>query len=199
MCGDIYMKTEWINTIASLVYLYGIVHTKNLCEVLPHYTKEKITRNALTPYLIETSKQHPDLIKDGDFLYRKDLEKEYAFKLYRESKKKPYYFPGNSELQNYQNLQSVPLNDTHLSFMRLLKQMQPEIHAEALMKEVIAMIQKDASIQSIMYMFLDKGVIIKDPKQVKVFSDALVLVFNHTRIYKNHGYTPAELAEIYKK
>lgn len=184
--------------ITSAVYFYGIVHTKNLCDIVSHYTKTKVTRSQLQPYLNAIETTNPDLVRFDDFLFRKDLTKEYALQLYKENKKKPYYFPENNVFLSFHNLECILYHDAHKNFVHFLQTIAPSCKQDELLHQTIQLIQTGAGIQTIMQMFLQEGILLNSDQDIKTFSNLLVDVFQYTHIYKNHGYTPNDLANLLK-
>lgn len=189
--------------------LYGIIHLRNLIQILKHYENESFTRTQLDVVMQKNISEHMIISYKNGFLFQKDVFEylEDGIEMYKSEEQKPYYLPEKKEFLKY--VSSCYYEKTtyteKLSLYLHKKAKRSEYsyigideYLKITMEQVMLAIQSNHDMATVMQSLLEFDIDINNQEELQEFGDILMEVFNHTRMIINHGHTPYELKDLYQ-
>lgn len=194
------------------VNLYGVVARKELVEIFNLYEERKTGFDEMYEMLRSFSSMgfgfalwerdslvHEAIVGDPDEQFR-NYEEYDAFiqALSNEAAGKPRYLPPRKKFLRYSNLNYIE-ETLPLSLFRdyLGREVLGDTDKAADITDTLALnFRRGVDYKSALKFLEDKGALDTDFKRAEALVNYMVIFYNNTRIWANHGYTPDEL---YKK
>lgn len=170
--------------------LYGIVHVRQLCDIVAHYTAEKPTRTQLRA-LLEQEDWTPFRTEQG-FIYRPDVFDSLQGwdTVLRHAKNKPFWLPPLPEFLCYADLDHIPQNEAMQALQQLFSEQIQD--AEHLVKALYADVRAGCGMGQAMARMMDAGIRV-DEEDMQRFGTLLAQLCNETHMFMNHGFAPEQL------
>ena len=184
-----YSDEDLLNAAAGL---YGIVHVRQLTDILRRYGGSQRTRRQLADELAEGVPPHCAW-KDG-FLYCSDIDKtwEQWEEIIARSNHKAYYYPEPEAFLAYRDHRYIEHNASWQKLLAFIEGQNDQIQGAKLLDETALDLRQGKSPQQAMVHLLNAHLSFKE-EQFKTFGSLFLCFYNDIRLYMNHGYTPEEL------
>lgn len=187
----------------AVVNLYGICKRNKLVQIFNSQNSEALTHEELD----EICKLHLGRQQDYDCYednlisnYFEEGQEEELEELQHQAQDKPFYIPEREELLRYAD---SLYDERTLQLERLTTHIKKRIIPDQELAEVIAddlqlACSMEASLDELLDEFERREIPLTD-RQIDDLLPLLAEVRNHTRLWANRGFTPAELGQRYGK
>lgn len=181
--------------IVSTVHLYGMIHAERVLHIykkhhpnkpLPHFGK------------INFKRLEKDFVyyEKGFFIHQAIWVDDDMSRHLLKTNGKPYWMPCEAELKLYLDPDYFPKNDQYQDlYMYTLNSLVPvEEDVEEILHEVVISIQVGSPLGAVVNAYLRRKLEI-DEKELKRLTDKIMLLYNHTKMWENNGFSPIELRQ----
>ncbi|PRR82010.1 YecA family protein [Clostridium vincentii] len=191
---------EMLKYSKSLNNLYGVYQREQFLTVWNKYHEEALNVSELEDFLVEAQDRLGFFFTEGEYLIDGGFSDNSEYEnLLDEAKNKPYYMPEKSEIDMYEN-EIVDVNSDYYKAVKqyLRKKIKDDVDLDDILFEMETVCVFEASTSEIMNLIDEFGVTFHDLKDGNNFMKLYVAWHNHTRVWSNRGYTPAELSDLLK-
>lgn len=191
---------EILKYLKALNNLYGVFERDQFLAVWNKYHEEALNVSELEDFLAEAQDRIGFFFREGEYLIDGGFSDSSEYEnLLDEVKNKPYYMPKKSEIDMYED-EIVDVNSDYYKAVKryLSKKIKDDVDLDNLLFEMETVCVFEASTSEIMNLIDEFNVNFDDMNDANNFMKLYVDWHNHTRVWSNRGYTPAELSALIK-
>lgn len=194
--------TELTDYIISLTHLYGAVHKSVVVDIYNEHHFGQVTLEDVDYHLNHSSEilENKFVYVSGDYFINEaiavfdDLENLLLWQ-----QGKPRFVPDKTELFKYLDLYYFYKSPVYNDFFDYVKDVVLEGNTSKAIdvcEDVEGMIEANADFDMLVSIFPNMGVRFKNKKQEKTVRAFISKLRNHVRLWRNKGYTNAELQAL---
>lgn len=193
-------RLEVLDYLRATTQLYGAIKLDKLVEIFNAQHDEPLSEGELWEYYAEYQYRGQRFEWDQGYFVSDALldDEDELNELLAHVQGKPYYVPKKSELLKYADQLYFEMTP-QLKALRdyILRELcNDDQMVEYIIDDIQLACSMEAPMNEIMYELERRDIVFDTMQQAETFVKLLIDVYNHTRLWKNAGHTPAELGRI---
>jgi len=181
------------------IYLDEVIRIYNQLHVSEH---SKLTQNALDDFFSIAFMNLPGYIIIGDILAHEIFEDEEEIEVMEAilDADVPYYVPDLDSYLMHSDEYYYETNEAYETIVNYLRQgwVHADDEMEDAIQDIIMMLRLEAEEgipETLIPNMAEMGILFADDEAIEAFIGMYMEFVNHTRMWKNHGFTPDEIVE----